>query len=163
MNCHCPRNRSSIVEIHAIVNPQLLFKQRTMQGGPCSCFDVATIFLIFSIFSTLADDICMPQNMLQKGGEQFYYQYIKTNYHCDTLYISLTVVWIISFISFMHFRIFFRDQRFRIWIICIFRLAEFVWKITSVFATKWLCVAYCTFSLKTGAILFWFWVPSVPS
>jgi hypothetical protein len=40
MNTHCPRNRPSIVKIHVIVNPQLLFKQRTIHGSKCSCFDV---------------------------------------------------------------------------------------------------------------------------
>jgi hypothetical protein len=42
MNTHCPRNLPSIVKIHVI--PQLLFKQRTIHGGQCSCFNVITIF-----------------------------------------------------------------------------------------------------------------------
>jgi hypothetical protein len=47
MNTHWPR----IVKIHAIVNPQLLFKWRTIYGGQCSCFDVTTISQL-----PLADD-----------------------------------------------------------------------------------------------------------
>jgi hypothetical protein len=44
MNTHCPQIRPSIVNILAVVNPQLLFKQRTIHGGQCSCFDITTIF-----------------------------------------------------------------------------------------------------------------------
>jgi hypothetical protein len=61
---YCPRNRASIVKIYAIVNPQLLFKQRTVHGGQCWSFDVLAIFHL----PLCRRQICATKHAMQ-GGE----------------------------------------------------------------------------------------------
>jgi hypothetical protein len=93
----CPRNRPSIVKIHAIVNPQLLIKPRIIPYTAA----IAHVLTSLQLFIChLADDKFVLQSCRREGNKVFLFTklllrtlskqlFIKIYYHCGHSFNSV--------------------------------------------------------------------------